>query len=114
MNHYLIDLSYILSTSNIRLIAFSFGLSYIYCQMRSKFCLSSTTSFEKINKAATNRSITKQTFTFSRSSRFDPPKAKYTFPYAAVPSIPTVGISWVSSLQEHRSAMAKSQISLVV
>jgi hypothetical protein len=42
--------------------------------MRSQFCISSTASFEKINKAVTNRSGTKQTFSFSKSNRFEDPK----------------------------------------
>jgi hypothetical protein len=38
--------------------------------MKSKFCLSSTASFDKINKASTNKSSTKQAFSFGRTSRF--------------------------------------------
>jgi hypothetical protein len=45
--------------------------------MRSQFCIGSTASFEKINKALTNRSATKQTFSFSKSNRFDDAKPAY-------------------------------------
>ena len=41
--------------------------------MKSRFCLSSVSSFDKINKSVTNRSATKQTFTFSKTNRFTNP-----------------------------------------
>jgi len=52
--------------------------------MRSQFCISSTASFEKINKAVTNRSTTKQTFSFTKSNRFDDAKAMYIYIYLVV------------------------------
>lgn len=81
--------------------------------MKSKYCLSSTTSFDKINKAATNRSITKQTFSFARSSRFEAPKSKYRTLYIAVRETHTVATLLVVNLQELRLVMVKSQISRV-
>ena len=44
--------------------------------MKSRFCLSSVASFDKINRSITNKSATKQTFSFSKGSRFDGPKPK--------------------------------------
>ena len=44
--------------------------------MKSKFCLESVASFAQINQATTNQSPTKHTFTFSKGSRFELPKAK--------------------------------------
>ncbi len=38
--------------------------------MKEKFCLSSSSSFNEINKAQTNKSKTKQTFSFGKSNRF--------------------------------------------
>lgn len=38
--------------------------------MKSKYCMSSVASFDKINKAVTNRSTNKQTFSFSKGDRF--------------------------------------------
>lgn len=38
--------------------------------MKGKTNLASATSFERINKAQTNRSTTKQTFSFSKGQRF--------------------------------------------
>lgn len=42
--------------------------------MSSKQAASSAFSFERINRAPTNQSTTKQTFSFSKSSRFYEPK----------------------------------------
>lgn len=42
--------------------------------MKGKFCITSTTSFENINKAQTNRSATKRTYSFSKGSRFEQAK----------------------------------------
>lgn len=78
--------------------------------MKSKFCISSTASFDQINKAPTNHSITKQTFSFARSNRFEPLKPTYIYPYPVVPKIPMVAI-YQKKAQEQLSAMAKSQTS---
>ena len=43
--------------------------------MKSKYCLSSVASFDKINKSVTNRSPNKQTFTFARGDRFESSRA---------------------------------------
>ena len=43
--------------------------------MRSKFCLSSVSSFDKINKSLTNRSPNKQTFSFAKGDRFENSRA---------------------------------------
>lgn len=45
--------------------------------MRGKFCISSTASFHQINKAPTNNSGTKQTFSFSKGNRFESQKPMY-------------------------------------
>ena len=39
--------------------------------MKGKYCLESVVPFSGINQSHTNRSATKQTFSFSRSPRFD-------------------------------------------
>ncbi len=38
--------------------------------MKTKYCLKSTVSFNDINKSHTNRSKSKQTFSFCKSPRF--------------------------------------------
>lgn len=76
--------------------------------MKSKFCISSTASFDKINKAPTNNSITKQTFSFARSNRFEPSKPTYINPHQVVPKIPMVAI-YQRKAQEQLSVMARSQ-----
>lgn len=45
--------------------------------MKSTFCIDSVASFNDINKASTNNSKTKQTFSFSKSQRFCPIKPLY-------------------------------------
>ena len=44
--------------------------------MKDKYCLDSIVPFQTINQSPTNRSATKQTFSFAKSSRFDKIKAK--------------------------------------
>lgn len=77
--------------------------------MRSKFCISSTASFDQINKASTNKSITKQTFSFSRSNRFEAPKPKYRPHHEAAPKVPTEEIT-TKTVKELPSDTAKNQI----
>lgn len=43
--------------------------------MKDKYCLDSVVPFSGINQSHTNRSSTKQTFSFSKSPRFDSNKA---------------------------------------
>ena len=52
--------------------------------MRSKFCLSSVASFDKINRSLTNKSTNKQTFTFARGDRFENSRAMYEKEYLVV------------------------------
>ena len=44
--------------------------------MKTKFCLDSVASFDQINHSVINQSPTKQTFSFSKGSRFEEPKSK--------------------------------------
>lgn len=44
--------------------------------MREKFCLESIVPFQTLNQSPTNRSISKQTFSFARSPRFEAPAPK--------------------------------------
>lgn len=39
--------------------------------MKTKYCLNSTLSFNDINKSHTNKSKSKQTYSFSKTPRFD-------------------------------------------
>ena len=39
--------------------------------MKEKFCLESIAPFKTINEAPTNRSTTKQTFSFTKTPRFN-------------------------------------------
>lgn len=66
--------------------------------MKSQFCITSTASFEKINKSLTNRSTTKQTFSFSKSNRFDEAKPTYIIIHLDVRSIHTEETSFNVSL----------------
>lgn len=67
--------------------------------MRSKFCLSSTASFEKINRAQTNRSTTKKTYSFSKTNRFEELRSVYILPHLDVLLRPTAAISRPENLQ---------------
>ena len=47
--------------------------------MKEKYCIKSIAPFHTINQSPTNLSSSKQTFSFSKSSRFEPIKATYFF-----------------------------------
>jgi len=59
--------------------------------MRDKYCLESVLPFQSINQSQTNRSRTKQTFSFSKSPRFANTQPKYDF-------VITTAVQWVVTL----------------
>lgn len=79
--------------------------------MKSQFCLTSTASFEQINRASTNRSRTKQTFSFSKGNRFPDSKPMYCLYHSAVPSTPMEGTLSLGSPQQQVLALGGVQTS---
>ncbi len=67
--------------------------------MKDKFCLDSIVPFQIINQSPTNRSTSKQTFSFSKSSRFDKIKPKYNSSYSAALTIPMLASIYLERIQ---------------
>ena len=79
--------------------------------MKDKYCLQSIESFQSINQSPNNKSSTKQTFSFSRSSRFQTIKPTCLLFYSDAQPIPMEVVRSVAKDQELASVMEKSMIS---
>lgn len=80
--------------------------------MKEKYCLDSIVAFQTLNQSPTNRSATKQTFSFSKSPRFESIRAKYFIFYAVVPTVHTQAKKYCVKTQAQAWVLVRNMISL--
>lgn len=80
--------------------------------MKEKYCLDSIVTFQTLNQSPTNRSATKQTFSFSKSPRFEAIRAKYFIAYTVVPTAHTQAKRYCVKTQVQAWVSVRNMISL--